>query len=97
MNERRMNESRMRALCCAPNHRQFGALHNHQHWICDKKGKKCMGNHIMAAHPDMIMSNKKPIDWMRFGSSLETQLWIWKRQWWTHWHLLSAFFQNVKL
>ena len=36
----------------------------HQHWICDKKGKKCMGYHIMACHPDMIMDdNKKPVDW----------------------------------
>jgi len=45
----------------------------HQHWICDKKGKKCMCNHIMAAHPDMIVSDKKPVDWNRVIScSLDT-------------------------
>ena len=36
----------------------------HQHWICDKKGKKCMGDHIIAHHPSMIMkTDKKPLDW----------------------------------
>jgi len=42
-------------------------LGKHQHWICDKKGKKCMGDHIMAHHPDMIMdADKKPIQWNSF-------------------------------
>ena len=41
-------------------------LGKHQFWICDKQGKKCMGNHIMACHPDMIMDdNSKPVDWNR--------------------------------
>ena len=36
----------------------------HQHWICDKPGKICMGKHIMANHPDMLPSvDKKRIDW----------------------------------
>jgi len=37
----------------------------HQFWICDKPGKACMGKHIMANHPDMVIKteDKAPINW----------------------------------
>ena len=31
-------------------------LARHQHWICDKPGKKCMGSHILACHPTAAMA-----------------------------------------
>jgi len=39
----------------------------HQFWICDKPGKACMGKHIMANHPDMVIKteDKAPINWNR--------------------------------
>jgi len=40
-------------------------LGKHQFWICDKAGKCCMGKHIMAAHPDMVIDthDRKPMNW----------------------------------
>jgi len=37
----------------------------HQFWICDKAGKLCMGKHIIATHPDMVINtpDKNAIDW----------------------------------
>ena len=36
----------------------------HQFWICDKAGKVCMGKHIIAHHPDMILKQEnQPINW----------------------------------
>lgn len=39
-------------------------LGRHQFWICDKAGKVCMGKHIIAHHPDMILKQEnQPINW----------------------------------
>ncbi len=36
----------------------------HQEWICNKPGKKCMGKHIIAHHPDMIAkSDTAAVNW----------------------------------
>ena len=34
----------------------------HQHWICDKPGKACMGKHMLAAHPSMVATPPKVFD-----------------------------------